>query len=697
MSIFDKLNFGGSQRLPVILQTEAAECGLACIAMLSSYHGFETDLPTMRGRFSISTRGVGLQDMIRMGEQLNLDAQAMRLELDELNQLPTPCILHWDMNHFVVLKKVKGTQVEIHDPARGLMVMSLTEVSDHFTGIALTLIPNMAFERKVEKQSIKITQLMGQVRGLKSSLLKIFALALVLEIFALAMPFLNQLVLDQVLVSQDRSLLTILGIGFLILTVTQVLISTLRSWAVIYMSATFNLQWASNVFSHLVRLPVDWFEKRHLGDVTSRFHSVSSIEKLISTQLIEAVLDGLMAIGTLTMILIYSPTLALVAAVALLLYILLRWFHYAHLRLETENQMVFAAKAESFLIETLRGIQSIKLFNGLTERKSHWLNLEIDRRNADLKIQKVQMISQTFNGLIFGIESIVIIWLGATFVMDGALSVGMLFAVISYKSQFSSRAANLVDQYIALRMIRVQTERLTDIVLTPREETSAKINGQLDLKPTIELRNVSYRYDDQSPWVLDNCSMMINEGESVAITGTSGAGKTTLVKILLGLLTPQSGEVLYGGINIHKLGLDDYRERIATVMQDDNLFAGSVLDNITFFSRTPNQEQAAYAAHLAALHDEIAAMPMAYNTLIGDMGTSLSGGQKQRLLLARALYRKPAVLILDEATSHLDGDNENRVNQAVNALDLTRIFVAHRESTIQMAQRVIVLQQGQIV
>ena len=696
MSVFEQLNFFGQSRLPVVLQTESAECGLACMAMVSSYHGFVTDLATLRTRFSISTRGVSLDDLMGMSERMNMDAQAMRLELDELDQLPTPCILHWDMNHFVVLKKVNGHKVEIHDPARGHVVLNISEVSEHFTGVALVATPNIRFEQKTEKQSVKLSQLVGQVQGLKSSLLKIFGLAVVLELFALVMPLLNQLVLDQVLVSQDRELLTILGIGFLLLTVTQVLIKLLRSWAVIYMSTTFNLQWASNVFSHLIRLPVSWFEKRHLGDVISRFHSVNGIEKLITTQLVEAVLDGLMTVGTLAMMLFYSPMLAMVAVVALLLYMMLRWFHYSHLRLETENQMVFGSKVESFLIETLRGIQSIKLFNALTERKSHWFNLEVDRRNADLKIQKVQMISQAFNGLIFGIEAIVIMWLGASLVMDGALSVGMLFAVLSYKTQFSSRAANLVDQYIALRMIRVQTERLADIVLTEREDTHAKVSGFLKLKPTIELRNVSFRYDDQSPWVLKDCSFKIHEGESVAIVGPSGCGKTTLVKILLGLLKPQEGEVLYGDMDINKMGLDNYRERVATVMQDDSLFAGSILENIAFFSRTPNLERVEEMAHLAALHDDIVNMPMAYNTLIGDMGTSLSGGQKQRLLLARALYRQPEVLLLDEATSHLDGDNEMKVNEAVSQLDLTRIFVAHRESTIRMAQRVIQLDHGQV-
>ena len=695
MSVFEQLSFFGEPRLPVVLQTENAECGLACMAMVSSYHGFVTDLSSLRARFSISTRGVSLDDLMGMSERMNMDAQAMRLELDELDQLPTPCILHWDMNHFVVLKKVKGNKVEIHDPARGHVVLSMDEVSGHFTGVALVATPNIRFEQKTEKQSVKLSQLVGQVQGLKSSLLKIFGLAVVLELFALLMPLLNQLVLDQVLVSQDRELLTILGIGFLLLTVTQVLIKLLRSWAVIYMSTTFNLQWASNVFSHLIRLPVSWFERRHLGDVISRFHSVNGIEKLITTQLVEAVLDGLMTVGTLAMMLFYSPRLAMVAVLALLLYIVLRWFHYSHLRLETENQMVFSSKVESFLIETLRGIQSIKLFNALTERKSHWFNLEVDRRNADLKIQKVQMISQAFNGLIFGIEAIVIMWLGASLVMDGALSVGMLFAVLSYKAQFSSRAANLVDQYIALRMMRVQTERLADIVLTEREDTHAKVSGSL--KPTIELRNVSFRYDDQSAWVLKGCSFTIHEGESVAIVGPSGCGKTTLVKILLGLLKPQEGEVLYGGLDINKMGLDNYRERVATVMQDDSLFAGSILENITFFSRAPSVERAEEAAHLAALHDDIVGMPMAYNTLIGDMGTSLSGGQKQRLLLARALYRQPEVLLLDEATSHLDGGNEMKVNEAVSRLDLTRIFVAHRESTIRMAQRVIQLDHGQVL
>jgi ATP-binding cassette subfamily B protein RaxB len=271
----------------------------------------------------------------------------------------------------------------------------------------------------------------------------------------------------------------------------------------------------------------------------------------------------------------------------------------------------------------------------------------------------------------------------------------MLFAFIAYKDQFSARVAGLIDKLIELRMLNLQGERLADIVLTAPERDSQSMVVD-HLEPSLEARDISFRYSDTEPFVLLNCNFTIHAGESVAIVGPSGGGKTTLLKILLGLLPPTDGKVMAGGVDIQKLGIDRYRKLVGTVMQDDQLFAGSIADNISFFDPSPDHGAVERYARLASVHDDIAAMPMGYNTLIGDMGAALSGGQKQRILLARALYKQPRILFLDEATSALDVYKERAVNEAVRSLNLTRIIIAHRPETIASAERVIVLDGGKV-
>ena len=694
-----RLDFGArKQRLPMILQTEAAECSLACLAMVASAFGLHTDIATLRHKFSLSLKGVTLADMIRMADQIGFSCRALRLEMEDMQQLPLPCVLHWNLNHFVVLKSVSSKHIEIHDPARGARKLSLAEAAKCFTGVALTFSATASFQRGRAKQSIHLRSMFGQTQGLKRSLGFIFILALVLEIFALAGPIFNQLVVDQALLSKDRELLTVLGVGFSILLITQLGISSLRGWAVMYLSAVFNLQWAANVFRHLTRLPLAWFEKRYLGDIASRFHSLNTIEKALTTQVVEILLDGMMAIGAGLMILLYAPALAAIAFGALVAYGIFRGIYYAQLRRASESQIVFAAKSESFFLETLRGIQTIRLMNATAERCTRWLNMEVDQRNSGLGVAKIELGSRIANNLIFGIEGIALLWAGALMVMDNALSIGMLFAALAYKDQFSTRAGNLINQTIALNMLRLQAERLADIVLNETEDDQPRCLTEIgNLPPVIEMVNVSFRYADNEPWILRNCSFKVEHGESIAMTGTSGAGKSTLLKLLLGLLQPQEGHVLYGGVDINKLGLSEYRKQIAAVLQQDELFAGSISENICFFSTQPDQKKIQAAARAAAVADDIERMPMGYHTLVGDMGTSLSGGQKQRLLIARALYRQPHILFMDEATSHLDTTNEAAINSILSGLPMTRFMIAHRPSTVKAAKRRLHLHQGQVI
>jgi len=675
--------------------------------MVFRHHGRATELHDLRRQFGAGLKGQTLKALIQQASAAGFSARPLSLEVEEFRLLALPCILHWDLNHFVVLEKVGRKDVTILDPAVGERKLSLAAVSRHFTGVALELTPTAEFKSQAPAPRISISALTGKVSGLWRSLLQIFAVAIVLELFAIVAPLLQQMVVDDVLTSGDRDLLTVLVLGFGLLLAVQTLIGVARSWMVIVLGQTLSLQWTSNVFAHLVKLPVAFFEKRHLGDITSRFGAVQAIQKTLTTSVIEAVLDGLMAVAALVMMLIYAPTLAAVTLAAVALYGFLRWASYGPFRNAAAERLVVSAKENTHFLETLRAITPLKLFGREDERRARWQNLIVEVQNRDVRTARMGMAFGSANAFIFGVENLLVLWLGAKLILGGltgggassgaGITIGMLFAFLSYKGQFSARVSALINYAVDLKMLSLHAERLADIALEPPERDDVPTNELGHLSPSVELRGVSFRYSEGEPWILKDANFKIEAGESVAVVGASGAGKTTLLKIALGLLQPAEGEVLYGGQPVRHLGIANFRRQIGTVMQEDVLLTGSLADNIAFFDVQPDQRRIEACAWMAQLHDDIARMPMGYQTLVGDLGSGLSGGQKQRVLLARALYKQPRVLALDEATSHLDLGNERAVTAAIAHVQLTRLIIAHRPETIAGAQRVVQISGGQVL
>lgn len=687
------LNFSLSlkPRLPVVLQTEVAECGLACLAMVAGFYGHDIDLGTLRRRFSVSLKGLSLFDLTRVASGLFLAARPLRVELHELSKLRTPCILHWELRHYVVLEKVTAKGAYIHDPAHGRRLVSLKELSDCFTGVALELWPAEGFERRTEKERIRLGDLFRRITGLKRALFQIFALSLCLEAIALLSPIGSQIIFDEVIVASDRDFLTLVALGLGVLVVLQLVFGLARSWAVLIMGTNLNLQWTTALFDHLLRLPLSWFEKRHVGDVVSRFGSLGRIQSALTTDMVSAVLDGIMTIGAFVMMVLYGGWLTVVALMALLLHLALRVAAYHPYRAANEAAIIQGAKEDSHFIETIRGIASIKTMDLHDRRRGAWLTLLVNAINADLRIKKLDMLFGVIGTFLATADGIVMLILGTRSVMDGAMTVGMLIAFLAYKDQLVSRLGALIDLAISLKMLTLHTERIADIALTPPEATPAQPVAPMQIltEHSLPLRveDVHYSYGEGLPKVLNGISLMIDPGECIAITGPSGCGKTTLLKIMAGLIEPTGGKVLIGDMVISQMGLANYRRHVATVLQDDQLFAGTITENISCFDPHADQQWIEECARLVAMRDEIIAMPMRYDSLIGDMGSSLSGGQKQRLFLARALYRRPSILFLDEATSALDDANERRINAAISSLNISRILVAHRPSTIAQASR----------
>ncbi|WP_081178957.1 peptidase domain-containing ABC transporter [Colwellia sp. PAMC 21821] len=696
------LCFSLSKSTPLILQSEIAECGLASMAMVASYHGHKLDMPAMRKRFSANLKGMNLQQVIELGDSLGMASRALQCPIDETHKLATPCILHWDLNHFVVLAQVSGkgksAKFFINDPALGKRVLTTEEFSKHFTGICLELTPTSKFEVKQEQVRMKFTQLWSSMSGLKAGLFKLIGLSLVLQLFALMAPYYMQWVVDEVLISFDKPLLTVLALGFALIAIISVVTNAVRSWLILRLSSLLNMQMGVNLLRHLLRLPMNYFESRHIGDIVSRFGSLAQIRERITTGFVETLVDGVMAITVLIMMALYSFKLTAVVLVAIALYTIVRLALYRPLHQATEEMIQNSAKEQSNFLENIRGMQTIKLFGNESQRQGIWQNRYAEVINSEIRLGRLNISFDSFNKLLFGLENVLVIYFAAMMVMANSLSIGMVLAFIAYKGQLTSRFANLIEQIIQFKMMRLHLDRIADIALTEQE---ANREGEATFtdepKGQITLENISFSYSEDQRPILDNINLTLEAGESIAITGPSGAGKTTLMKIMLGLLQPTAGKIYLDGKDINHLGLKNYRKYIAAVMQDDTLLAGSIADNISFFDPQPNYLKIEQCAHLAAIHDDINKMTMGYNSLVGDMGSNLSGGQIQRLLLARALYQTPCVLFMDEATSHLDKDNETKISEQIQHLPITRIMIAHRQETINMVEKVYLLNDGTLI
>lgn len=694
----DLLELNGKRHTPFIAQDEASECALACMAMVAGFHGHRTDLATLRARFSLSLKGATLKQVLAIAEQLGFNARPLRGELADLQQIALPAVLHWNLNHFVVLtrisKGIRGTQYHVHDPARGPQVLSETELSRHFTGVMLELLKSASFQPAKKQPALRITQLWSSMAGFWQTFRRVVILSIILQIAALASPFYMQLAIDTVFPSFDKNLLVVLAAGFAGLAVVNYLTGWLRTLVLVTLNNALSYQITVNLFRHLVRLPLPWFEKRHVGDVVSRFGSTLPITQLLSNGMIAALIDGVMAITTLGLMFVYSAKLALVACVALLAYIGLRVAFLQALKLRNIDAITTAAKENSLFIESMRGISAVKAFGQEDTRQRVWQTAKADAINAQIKLGRLSAIFDSTNQFVLGLETVAFVYLAIGMALEAQISLGMIFAFQAYKQQFLGAGTRLVEQAINYSLISLHLGRIADIALNQQEDLGLAAHSpdaDLDSRtpPAIELRNIRFAYGHGEAEVLKGVNLKIASGESVVLIGPSGGGKTTLLKIMMGLLKPTHGQVLIDGVPLDSYGLRRWRSESGSVAQDDVLFAGSIAENIAFFDPDQDIARIHAAATAASIHAEITAMPMGYDSLVGDMGSVLSGGQKQRVLLARALYRHPTVLFMDEGTAHLDPVAEQAVATAISALGATRATVAHRPGATHGADRVI--------
>lgn len=696
MRIPSELNFGRHKRLPIIQAAEAAECGLACMAMIASYHGHDVDLNGLRQRFSLSMSGATLRSIMGFADSLGFSPRALKVEISALSKVQLPAILHWDLNHFVVLKSINGDKAVVHDPGLGARTYRLEEISKHFTGVVLELAPTSSFETITAKAPIRLNSLWSRMIGFWPAFFQILALSVALQVAAFALPFQMQLVVDEGIFRADVDLLTVLAIGFGALVAVQAVIEALRSWSLQVFGQMLSYQMLGNLVRHLLRLPSDWFEKRHVGDIISRLGSASAIQDVLTRGVIAAIIDGLMAVIAVIILLLYSPLLTAVVVGAVAINLVAAFALFPVLKARTQEQIIEHAREQSHLMETVRAATTIKIMGREAERESAWRNLFANVINSSVSVGKFQISLAFTQSLVTGVQTVLVIYLGArTIVAGDGFSVGMLFAFLSFRQTFTDRANALINQAIQFRFLGLHLDRLADIV-TAEPETSSGVVSRLDVSGGLRLSDVAFRYGASDRLILEGASLDIQPGEFLAITGPSGGGKTTLTKLLLGLRTPTAGTIELDGHSATPELWRSWREHVGVVAQDDRLLSGTIAENIAFFDPDLDMGRVQGAALAACVHDDIARMPMQYLSLVGDMGSTLSGGQKQRILLARALYRQPRILLLDEGTANLDVETEELIADLISKLPITRIVVAHRPALLQRADRIVTVHNGQL-
>lgn len=689
--------FAARRRLPIIVQAERSECGLACLAMIASYFGCRVNLNGLRQDFPVSIRGASLSDILSVASALKLQTRALRLEPKELNRIALPAIVHWDMGHFVVLKRVGRNGVTIHDPAFGERRYSAKEFDQHFTGIVVECIPSQDFVRESREQHTTLWELFSRFPGFNYAVGQLFLLSLLIQLANIGAAFYLQLVIDESIAKHDTDLLVVLCIGFGLLMITNVAISFARSTVQLYFSNQLGFQMAGNVFAHLMKLPVDFFSKRHVGDLVSRFSSLGEIRNTLAEDMITVVLDGMFASLVLIVLFYFEATLATLVLVFVVLLSLFKLSLINPIKSLTERRIVAEAVATSSLMENMRAIEIIKFYCRELQRVWSWRNHYAEQVNATVQLTRFGIRIEAAYGLLTGIENLVVIYLAARFVLEGSISLGFMTAFLALKANFSTSIRSLIDKIVQIRLLKLQLERVSDITCAKVEYanfylpmTGPTLRGQL------RLRALSYQYSGCIEPVLRDVDLKIEAGEIVAIVGPSGSGKSTLIKLMAGLVFPSEGSVEVDGQALRRMGVRSYRSACAGVLQTDQLLSGTLQENICLYDEFVDVPRMERAAKMAGIQEFINSLPMGFNSLVGDMGSIMSAGQSQRILLARAFYKQAQVLFLDEATANLDLEVEQRVLSAIQSLRVTTILVTHRQAPLQIANRVLCCEGGRV-
>jgi len=687
------------KRLPMIMQREASECGLVCLAMLANFHGKLYGLQTLRQLTGLSSRGASVRDLLDASNQLQLRGRALSLELDDLSQLALPAVLHWDMDHFVVLKAVGMRSVTIHDPAVGIKQYRISELDRHFTGVAVEFLPSDEFvaEQDPQQQSVlSFSQLLRGIPELGRTLFPVLLLSILIQALSLLSPLYLQLVIDQGIIKGDVSLIVMLALVFGLLTVARVLLSHMRGLLLLCASNQIGFGLVSTTFHHLLRLPLSFFERRELGDIVSRFSALDKIKQIVTGEMITVLVDGLFSTLTVILLFLYEPRLALVSLVAVLMHSLIRLSTLSLERNKRLDAIELEARQQTRFMENIRSIGTVKINGMEAEREADWLQRYSQFINSAFNLGHLQLRMGSAEALILGIENLLIVFLASQLVAEGQLSLGQMMSFIFLKQHFLSSVLAMLPKLGELKLMKLDLERVADIRLANPEPGLRKPTlFNPSVRGEIVIEGLRFCYPGARSPVLDEMNLVIPAQKITAIHGRSGCGKSTLIKLILGLEEMQEGRLLIDGWEHGQRCPRRFREQIAALMHDEGLLAGTLAFNVNLGVEPGDQERLHQACVAAGIHELIETLPMAYATRVGELGNQFSAGQIRRILIARALYRRPKMLLLDETLTHLGRAAALDLLAMLRGLRITVILVSHDSEIIAAADHTVCLGSAQ--
>ena len=683
-----------------MLQLSAVECGAACLAMLLTYHGRKTRLAECREVCGAGRDGVTALTLVGAARQYGLDVNALSVAPSAFGRVPLPAIVHWELNHFVVVERWSPERVEIVDPADGWRSLTAEEFAAGFTGIVLALEPGDQFERRGGTTRPAWRSYLGALLwapGARAVLAQILIASLCLQGLGLALPFFTGLLVDRVLPFGVTSVMATLALGMAIGVLAQTVAGHLRAMLLLSLQIRLDEQLMLGFFERMVALPLRFFQQRSSGDLLMRLGSTATVREGLTTQTLALTLDSVLVVGYLAVIFAQAPPFgALVLGLgAVQVALVLGTTGRVHGLMQRD--LASQAETQGYLAEALHGIQTLKASGAEDRALDRWSTLVLRRLSILARRSAVSATIETATDALRAAAPLILLWLGAVWVLEGAMSLGTMLALQALATAVLMPLGSLVLGGQMLQVVGAHLERLSDVWDAPPEQDRAAARLAPRLTGRIVLQRVSFRYDPAGPPVLRDISVSIELGQKVALVGSTGSGKSTLAMVLLGLYPTCEGEILYDGLPLQALEYRSLRRQFGVVLQEPSLFDATIQRNIAFFDPDLSSDEVTTAARLAVIHDDIARMPMGYQTRIAEGGSGLSGGQRQRLALARALAGRPSVLVLDEATSHLDTVTEELVDRNVSALGCTRIVIAHRLSTIRNADLILVLDHGAIV
>ena len=703
------------RRIPVVHQNTAMDCAAACLTMVLGHHGKPLALADVRQVVGSGRDGATAEALLAAARWFGLRGRGVRIDrIEDLADLEPGAILHWRFSHFVVLEQLRGDRLHIVDPAGGRRVVSSREARRSFTGVALLFEPaegwrtgnpaGPGFSREPDRQDcLSSTTQRGLRRYLQpllarsGSLARVLAMSFLVQLFALAVPLLIGVLVDRVVPHQDVDLLVVLALGLAALVGFNLLAVLIRSHLLLDLRTRLDAQLTLDFVDHLVALPYSFFQERSPGDLMMRMNSNATVREILTAGALSTVLDGLLVSLYLVVLVIASPQLSVLVLVLAMLRIVLLLVTRARQKELMTQSLETQSSAQSYEVQMLAGIETLKASGSEHRAVEHWSNLFVDTLNVSLARGRLQAIVDALLAGLAMASPLAILIYGARQVFAGALTLGEMLALNALAAGFLVPLTQLVTTAFQFQLLDSYLDRIDDVMQTPREQEPGASRPADPLRGAIRLENVSFRYGPAAPTVVRDVSVDIPRGSFVAVVGRSGAGKSTLANLLVGLYRPSEGRILFDGGDLAELDLRSVRSQLGVVPQYPYLFGMSIRANIMLADPALPLSRVVEAARLAHIHEDIQAMPLAYDTLLSDGGASLSGGQRQRLALARALVTRPAILLLDEATSALDAITESAIQAELARLRCTRIVVAHRLSTIRHADLILVMDEGRIV